>query len=61
MVLVKRNANKRAYDVKNNGICDINISYCYGALCYRMDRRENDDFTTKCTVRAAILKILSAE
>ena len=28
MVLVKRNANKRANDVKNNDVCDFNFSHC---------------------------------
>ena len=32
MVLVERNANKRANDVKYNDVCDVNISQCYGAL-----------------------------
>ena len=31
MVLVKSNANKRANEVKNNDVCDVNISHCYGA------------------------------
>ena len=48
-------------DVKNNDVCDVNIHNCYGTLRQRTDRQEKDDFTTKCTVRAAISKIPYAE
>ena len=62
VALVKRSVNKRANDVKiTTFVTSISAIVMERYVNERTDRRENDDFTTKCAVRAAISKIPSAE
>ena len=54
--MVECNVMKRANDVNNNNVYDVNIRHCYGGLKKQTDRSEKDNFTLKCTVIVAIFE-----
>ena len=49
---------KHANDVNNLNVYDINFCHCYEALPKQTKGGEKCNFTTKCTVRVAILIII---